>query len=216
MTVTPGSSDYWDKRYSDVGWREVSWFQEVPEPSMSLIQGAVQRNAQQGTNSQGKHAAIVDVGGGASLLVDALINDGFTNVTVIDVSDAAIATARERVHNNHATFITADVREWKPAQLFDVWHDRAAYHFLTDHHDQQRYWQTVRANLKANGTLIIATFAEDGPEMCSGLPIQRYSPDELIEAMGEGFEVTQTLRHSHTTPSGGEQKFIWVIAKRVA
>jgi SAM-dependent methyltransferase len=192
-------------RYSDIGWREVSWFQEIPEPSTSLV-----------TKYAKKNEPIVDVGGGASLLVDALIADGFTNVTVVDLSSAAIATAQERVNNSNATFIAVDICEWVPSQQFTAWHDRAAYHFLTDTKDQQHYWDSVRTHLKPGGTLIIATFAEDGPEMCSGLPIQRYSPEELIEAMGEGFEVIETKRHTHVTPSGGEQKFVWVNAQRTS
>ena len=205
MTVTPGSSHYWNSRYSDTGWREVSWFQEIPEPSTSLVIKYASK----------KRDAVVDVGGGASLLVDALIADGFTNVTVVDLSSAAIATAQERVNNQCATFVASDIREWEPTQQFEIWHDRAAYLFLTDKSDQQRYWDLVRAHLTPAGTLIIATFAEDGPEMCSGLPIQRYSPDELIEAMGEGFEVIETKRHTHVTPSGGEQKFAWLVSKRM-
>lgn len=204
MTVTPGSSHYWDTRYSDSGWRDVSWFQETPEPSFTTIKHA----------ALSKEAAIVDVGGGASLLVDALVNDGFTNVTVVDLSEQAINTARERVSNLNATCVAVDVRAWQPNQTFDVWHDRAAYHFLTESSDQQQYWDLVRASLNRGGTLIIATFAEDGPEMCSGLPIQRYSPEELVDAMGEGFRVTETMRQTHVTPTGGEQKFIWVIATR--
>ena len=204
MTGTPGSSQYWDTRYSDIGWRDVSWFQETPEPSFTTIKHA----------ASSKDDAIVDVGGGASLLVDALISEGFTNVTVVDLSEQAINTARERVNNPNATFIATDVRKWQPSQSFDVWHDRAAYHFLTQSSDQQQYWNLVREHLKPGGSLIIATFAEDGPEMCSGLPIQRYSPDELIAAMGEGFEVLETMRHTHVTPSGGEQKFVWIIASR--
>ncbi len=205
MTVRLGSSQYWDTRYSEIGWREVSWFQENPEPSTSLVQ----------KYAVTKSASIVDVGGGASLLVDALLTDGFRHVTVVDLSQAAIQTAQERVINVNATFVAADIREWVPTQQFDVWHDRAAYHFLTDVDDQQHYWNLVRANLKPSGTLIIATFAEDGPEMCSGLPIRRYSPEELIEAAGEGFKVLDTSRHTHVTPSGSEQKFVWVIAKRI-
>jgi len=202
--VMPGSSQYWDARYSDIGWREVSWFQEVPEPSRSLV-----------TKYAKKIDAIVDVGGGASLLIDALLTDGFTDITVVDLSHAAIQTAQARVGNPYATFVVADIREWVPTHQFDVWHDRAAYHFLTDVDDQQDYWDLVRAHLKPGGTLIIATFADDGPEMCSGLPVQRYSPEELIAAMGEGFEVIETTRHTHVTPSGSEQKFVWVIAKRI-
>ena len=202
--VTPGSSQYWDARYSDIGWREVSWFQEVPEPSRSLV-----------TKYAKKSDAIIDVGGGASLLIDALLTDGFTDITVVDLSHAAIQAAQARVDNPYATFVVADMREWVPTHQFDLWHDRAAYHFLTDVDDQQHYWDLVRAHLKPGGTLIIATFAEDGPEMCSGLPIQRYSPEELIAAMGEGFEVLDTSRHTHVTPSGTEQKFVWLVAKRI-
>jgi len=201
---TDNTSQYWDTRYSSIGWREVSWFQEVPEPSKSLIDAAALSKAD----------AIVDVGGGASLLVDALIDDAYTDVTVVDLSDAALLTARERVTSSSAQWVHADIRTWVPDRSFDIWHDRATYHFLTDPADQQRYWNTVRSSVKANGTIIISTFAEDGPEMCSGLPISRYSPQGLIEAMGDGFVTKSAERETHITPSGAEQKFVWIVATR--
>jgi SAM-dependent methyltransferase len=198
------TSRYWDTRYSSIGWREVSWFQDVPEPSKSLIDASASSKAD----------AIVDVGGGASLLVDALITDGYADVTVVDLSEAALLTARERVPSSSAHWVHADIRTWVPDRTFDIWHDRAAYHFLTDPAEQQRYWNTVRSTVKAKGTVIIATFAEDGPEMCSGLPIQRYSPQGLIEAMGDGFVTVSAERQTHITPSGAEQKFVWIVATR--
>jgi SAM-dependent methyltransferase len=161
-----------------------------------------------------KADTIVDVGGGASLLVDALIEDCYTDVTVVDLSDAALLTARERVPSVDFHWVHADIRTWVPDRTFDIWHDRAAYHFLTEPAEQQRYWNVVRSRVKAHGTVIIATFAEDGPELCSGLPIARYSPQELIEAMGQGFVTINAVRQTHITPSGVEQKFVWIVATR--
>lgn len=203
MTVEPGTAEYWDRRYVDIGDTNVSWFQEEPGVSLDLIGQAASAPA-----------SVVDVGGGASRLVDHLLERGYHDVTVVDLSQEALASSLERVGDAPVTWIQADVREWQPARTFDVWHDRAAYHFLTDADDQQRYWALVRESVPHGGHVIIATFAEDGPEMCSGLPIQRYSADALAQAMGEGFSVQQTQREEHVTPTGGTQSFIWVLAER--
>ena len=203
MTVTPGTAEYWDKRYVDVGDTQVSWFQDTPESSLALIQQVA-----------APPASVADVGGGASRLVDHLLERGYHDITVIDLSQEALASSLERVGDAPVTWIQSDVREWQPARTFDVWHDRAAYHFLTDPDDQQAYWALVRESVPHGGHVVLATFAEDGPEYCSGLPVQRYTADELARAMGEGFTVLRTQREEHVTPTGGTQSFIWLVAER--
>ena len=195
---------YWDDRYRTIGHANVSWFQQRPGMSLRLIERV----------DPPKEARIVDVGGGASSLVDCLVDDGFTHLTVVDLSQAALDEASARISGNAVEWIQADIRTWRPAQDFDIWHDRAAYHFLTDPGDQQRYWRMVRDHLVPGGHLVIATFADDGPLQCSGLDVARYSPEQLIAAMGEGFTPVTTEHESHHTPSGGEQPFTWVLARR--
>jgi 16S rRNA G1207 methylase RsmC len=197
------TAQYWDDRYATIGGTAVSWFQSWPETSLRLI-GAVSLGA-----------PIVDVGGGASGLVGALQRAGHTNLTVVDLSAEAIEQGLERTDDpGSITTIVTDVRTWHPSTQYQVWHDRAAYHFLTDRADQQDYWNKVRACVPSGGSVVISTFAEDGPEKCSGLPVTRYSPEELTAAMGAGFTVTHSEREIHITPSGAEQRFIWLIAKR--
>lgn len=199
------TAQYWDDRYATIGGSAVSWFQESPDVSLRLI-GDVPPNA-----------AIVDVGGGASRLAGELQRRGCTDVTVVDLSVEAISQGLASVdHPDQIATVVTDVRDWQPVRTFDIWHDRAAYHFLTDLGDQAAYWATVRQHLVPGGRVVIATFAEDGPEMCSGLPITRYGPAELEAAMGEGFTVTHTERQTHVTPTGGEQQFIWLVAERTA
>lgn len=200
----PGDADYWDDRYRTIGHASVSWFQQRPETSLRLIESLGLPTS----------ARIVDVGGGASSLVDCLIADGFTDITVVDLSRAALDEASARIPGNHVTWIQSDVREWQPMFDFDLWHDRAAYHFLTEPGDQRDYWQKVRDHLVPGGHLVIATFAQDGPLQCSGLDVARYSAEQLIAAMGEGFTPVATEREIHRTPSGGEQPFTWVVARR--
>lgn len=200
----PGDAVYWDDRYRTIGHANVSWYQHRPLLSLRLIERA----------DPPKDARIVDVGGGASALVDCLIDDGFTDITVVDLSQSALDEASARIPGNAVTWVQSDIRTWQPTGDFDLWHDRAAYHFLTDPDDQQHYWRMVRDHLVPGGHLVIATFAEDGPQQCSGLDVARYSADELIAAMGEGFTPIATEREIHRTPSGGEQPFTWVLAQR--
>ena len=197
------TAEYWDGRYSDIGDTEVSWFQATPETSLMLIERV----------GDPRHG-VVDVGGGASRLVDHLLERGYHDLTVVDVSQQALSVARERVGNAPVHWVVSDVREWQPDRTFDLWHDRAAYHFLVDPDEQRHYWDLVRASVPAGGHVVISTFAEDGPQMCSGLPVHRYSGAGLAAAMGEGFVVRETVREEHVTPSGGTQSFVWLLAQR--
>jgi SAM-dependent methyltransferase len=199
----PGSDAYWDHRYATIGDTQVSWFEDTPQTSLSLIERV-----------SGNAASVVDVGGGASRLVDALLERGYRDLTVVDLSQEALTASHARIGEAPVSWVVTDIRDWQPDRTFEVWHDRAAYHFLTDPDDQQRYWHLVRESVPSGGHVVIATFAEDGPEMCSGLPITRYSAADLEAAMGEGFRVVDTLRQEHATPAGGTQSFVWVLAER--
>lgn len=198
-----GAQEYWDERYATVGPSNVSWFQHSPDVSLDLI-------AQVADHSH----SVIDVGGGASTLVDHLLERGFRDITVIDVSQQALLTARERTGEAPVHWVVEDVREWEPDRTFDVWHDRAAYHFLTDARDQQHYWALVREAVPPGGHVILATFADDGPTMCSGLPVTRNSPAQLVEQMGEGFTLVTSRREEHVTPTGAVQPFTWVVSTR--
>jgi SAM-dependent methyltransferase len=200
----PGSEAYWDHRYATIGDTQVSWFEESPTTSLLLVERVSDPSQ-----------SLVDVGGGASRLVDALLERGYRDLTVVDLSQEALTAAHARIGEAPVSWVVTDIRDWQPDRTFDVWHDRAAYHFLTDPDDQQRYWHLVRESVPAGGHVVIATFAEDGPQMCSGLPITRYSAAELEAAMGDGFALLDTVRHQHSTPAGGAQSFLWLLAERV-
>jgi len=191
--------NHWEKVYTTKAENEVSWFQEAPAPSLELIKlvGAI------------RSSAIIDIGGGASRLVDSLVSQGYEDVTVLDLSAAALASARSRMGGkaNQATWIAADVTTWEPSRTYDVWHDRAAFHFLTDPNDQAAYVARLRHALRLGGHAIIGTFALDGPERCSGLAVSRYDATSLAATLGGGFKLIDTLRHEHTTPWGVTQRF---------
>lgn len=196
----PGSSRaHWDSIYSEKSEREVSWFQESPEPSLELIVRA-------GATPQ---SAIIDVGGGASRLVDVLVSRGFNNLDVLDLSEAALAKARARLGERagKVRWIAADVTTWRADAAYDVWHDRAAFHFLTEPEAQRAYLERLKLALKAGGHAIIATFALDGPEKCSGLPVTRHSAESIGALLGPEFALVDTRRHEHLTPWGTVQKF---------
>jgi trans-aconitate methyltransferase len=197
---------HWEKVYTTRGESEVSWFQETPARSLELIAlvGAIQ------------DSAIIDIGGGASRLVDHLVSRGYHDLTVLDLSAAALASARSRIGGkaDRVTWITADITLWQPSRSYDVWHDRAAFHFLTEPNDQAAYVARLRRALRAGGHAIIATFAPDGPERCSGLMVSRYEADALAAKLGEGFELIDTRRHDHTTPWGSVQKFQFSTFRR--
>lgn len=202
--AAPGTAEYWDQRYAAIGDVNVSWFQDAPVVGLALIDGVADSGA-----------SVVDVGGGASRLVDHLLERGYRDLTVVDLSAESLRASRDRVGEAPVTWIATDIRDWQPARTFDLWHDRAAYHFLTDPDDQQHYWQLVHDTVVPGGHVIVATFADDGPEQCSGLPVTRYSASQLAVAMGERFTVLESRSEQHTTPTGGTQSFVWVLARRI-
>jgi 2-polyprenyl-3-methyl-5-hydroxy-6-metoxy-1,4-benzoquinol methylase len=190
---------HWENVYTGKGENEVSWFQERPAISMDLIKAAGATN----------DSAIVDIGGGASRLVDTLLADGFRSLTVLDLSQAALDAARLRIGAEavNVEWIASDVTKWNPSSRYDIWHDRAAFHFLTDPEDRAAYVARLKTALRAGGQAIIGTFALDGPEKCSGLPVQRYDPASLYETLGSGFKLVEARRETHSTPWGSTQSF---------
>ncbi len=195
----PDLKDHWTRVYADKSEDEVSWFQERPETSLTLIDRA----------NLLPEAAIVDVGGGSSRLVDCLLARDYRNLTVLDIAEAALDRARRRIGPNarSVTWIAADILDWQPPARFDLWHDRAVFHFLTEAEDRLAYRAQLERNLTPGGTVIIGTFAPDGPERCSGLPVVRYAPETLTAELGDAFIFEDCLEESHTTPAGRIQNF---------
>jgi len=195
----------WDERYRTVGADNVSWFE--PEPILSLelldLAGATPDDS------------VIDVGGGASRLAAALVQRGFLDVTVLDVSSAALAVARAGLGDPTAVhWIVADLMTWAPTREWQIWHDRALFHFLVDRSDRAAYRSRLSRAVAPGGYAVVATFADDGPTTCSGLAVRRYSPRSLGEELGAVFTPVATGRHDHATPGGAVQPFAWVVALR--
>ena len=202
MTSPDDRSIHWDDHYGTVGADQVSWFEAEATLSLELVDLAGVTAA----------ATVIDVGGGASPLAGALVARGHDDVTVLDLSAEALTRARAGLMEPDAVqWVVADLLAWAPTRRYNVWHDRAVFHFLVDLHDRATYRAVLRQALGPNGTVIVATFAEDGPTMCSGLPVRRYSTEELVEELGPGLTPVATGRHDHVTPAGGVQHFTWVV-----
>jgi SAM-dependent methyltransferase len=199
---------HWENVYSTKGENEVSWFQESPAPSLELIELA----------KPAPDAALVDIGGGASRLVDQLLARGFRDVTVLDLSESALTAAKARLGDRVARvqWVAADVTKWYPAQVFDIWHDRAAFHFLTTEMDKAAYVERLRKAVRPGGHVIIGTFALDGPEKCSGLLINRYDAASLGKILGSDFQLVHTRPHEHVTPWAAVQRFQFSVFRRAA
>jgi SAM-dependent methyltransferase len=157
---------------------------------------------------------VLDVGGGASLLADNLVRRGFSDVTVLDISGYALDASRRRMGTGaNVTFVQADLLAWRPSRSYDLWHDRAAFHFLVADEDRETYVRTLREAVAPGGLVILATFAPDGPPTCSGRPVLRYSIDGLTTILGETFDRLESLREEHITPGGSIQPFSWVAGR---
>ena len=198
---------HWEKIYTEKVATEVSWYQAQPKLSLELILK---------TDIQ-KDANIIDVGGGASVLVDHLLDHDFEHITVLDVSSAAIEQARSRLGHraSKVAWIEADALLFKPPHKFDVWHDRAVFHFLTEAADRRKYIKTLNDTLTSNGHLIISTFALEGPPKCSGLDVMRYNPETLSKELGNNFTLMESCDENHLTPWKMEQKFVYCRFKRI-
>ena len=163
----------------------------------------------------GLDAGIVDVGGGASYLVDHLIARGHRDVTVVDIAAEAPAHAQSRLGDRpEVHWVVADATTWRPGRTFDLWHDRAAFHFLTDEAHRARYTHTATQSIVSGGHLIIGTFALDGPTMCSGLPVQQYDVASLVAQFETGFALVHAATDDHVTPNGATQRFTFVVLQR--
>jgi ubiquinone/menaquinone biosynthesis C-methylase UbiE len=203
------SKDHWEHIYSTKKTEGVSWFQEHAEQSIRLIRGT-------GVPCS---AGIIDVGGGASTLVDDLLDDSYSAVSVLDLSAAALSVAKIRLGQraSEVQWLEGDITKVKfPVHAFDVWHDRAVFHFLTNKEDRLAYVKTVLRSVKPGGHVIVATFAEDGPLHCSGLPVMRYDPNTLHAEFGSPFTLVQHEREEHRTPLGTLQKFVYCYCRKMS
>lgn len=205
MTSSP-ASEHWAAVYRDKLSTDVSWFQDEPVVSLKLIEAAVHHSS----------ASIVDVGGGASMLVDRLLARNFTALTVLDISENALDVASSRLGStaSDVTWIVTDLLEWEPPQEFDVWHDRAVLHFLTEPDAQTRYSEVVKRTVMPGGHAIIGTFATDGPTHCSGLEVAQHDQTSISALFGSAFELVDFLAEDHTTPTGAVQRFSWFVMRR--
>lgn len=198
---------HWNAIYRGREIDSVSWFQEAPDLALGWI----------GDLDLDPDAPVVDVGAGASSLVDGLLATGHRDVTVLDVAGAGLDVARRRLGERaeRVHWITVDVLEWTPARRFVLWHDRAVLHFLTDPKDQRRYAALLADTVADHGYALLAGFAPDGPTQCSGLPVVRRSPDEIAALAGAAFTAARTGQELHRTPSGADQSFAWVLLRRL-
>lgn len=196
--------DHWENVYRTRAVTEVSWYQGEAGVSLDLIARVADPRV----------SVVVDVGGGASTLVDGLVRRGFGRVTVLDIVPAALDVARARLGEAacRVAWMVADVLTYPfPLHSVDVWHDRAVFHFLTSPEDRQAYVEQVRRAVRPNGHVIVATFAADGPMRCSGLDVRRYGAEELRGEFGQGFELLDQIREDHTTPAGAVQRFQYCL-----
>jgi SAM-dependent methyltransferase len=192
---------HWQRVYTDKAPTDVSWYQPVPEKPLHLIR----------ETSIARAEPILDVGGGASTLVDHLHADGYTDITVMDISGKALERSRARLGETAdvMNWIESDVTAFEPRRRYALWHDRAAFHFLTDATDRDKYIDIVERALKPGGYLVLATFGPEGPEHCSGLEIRRYGIEQLQELFGGGFKLGDYELEQHVTPMGSTQQFLY-------
>jgi SAM-dependent methyltransferase len=195
------TKSHWEKTYAEKPETALSWYQEEPALSLAYIRHA----------GLGRQSRIIDVGGGASLLVDCLLNEGFAHIAVLDISAAALETARRRLgpRARQVEWIEQDITLFQPAQSYALWHDRALFHFLTRRKDRVAYVKALRRSLHPGSQVIIAAFAPGGPTMCSGLPIVKWDSAGLLQEMGEGFELEEFETAVHVTPMNKEQLFTY-------
>lgn len=206
--MTTQRSPHWDNVYATKSDAQVSWFQDVPKPSLDLVDAI----------GLTRSSSVIDIGGGASRLVDGLIARGYHDLAVLDLSANALAVAKARLGDagDAVEWIVADVTDWEPRRTWDLWHDRAAFHFLVTEAEQRAYVRCLRRALAPGGHAIIATFAPDGPEKCSGLPIRRHDTESLAAVLGPEFEAVRRFDHAHVTPGGNVQKFQFSLFRRLA
>lgn len=200
--------DHWEKVYKEKKPTEVSWYQQTPDESLSFFKDlAISRDA-----------AIIDIGGGDSVLVDYLIELGYHDITVLDISEAALNKAKERLGNKgeKVKWIAANVLDFKSDKTYDCWHDRAAFHFFTNAEEIETYTMLAKRYLKPNGKLIIGTFSEDGPEKCSGLEVKKYSELTITNILQQWFSKIKCIQTNHITPFKTVQNFIFCSFQKLS
>lgn len=193
--------NHWEKIYQTKELKDVSWFQPTPETSLNFFkQFAIPTTAK-----------IIDIGGGDSHLVDHLLALGYQDISVLDISEAAINRAKQRLGDKakYVHWIVADITAFKPTDKYDFWHDRAAFHFLTSESEISAYIETAQQSIKSTGILVIGTFSEQGPKTCSGIDIKQYSEISLTNRFKSSFEKTYCITVDHKTPSGSIQNFVF-------
>lgn len=196
--------DHWESVYETKGPDQVSWTQDIPKTSLEFIKSFRLK----------KNAKIIDIGGGDSKLVDYLLADGYTNITVLDISSTALNKSKQRLGHNaqKINWVVSDITEYKPDTTYDVWHDRATFHFLTTTDQIGKYLATAHSAI--NGYMALGTFSENGPTKCSGLEIKQYSEEELTSELKNGFEKIRCITEDHTTPFNTTQNFLFCSFKR--
>ncbi len=200
-------SGHWDSVYSIKGVDEHSWSQKVPATSLRLLR-----------TGDSESGSVLDVGAGASRLVDSLLGAGYTDVTILDISVEALDTVRSRLGQSakDVCFVVADVCSWQPPHTFHAWHDRAVFHFFVDQNDRDNYVAAAAQAVVPGGVAVLATFAVDGPTQCSGLPTARYDAKELASVFAPAFVLDHAEREEHVTPWGVIQPFTWVVLRRTS
>jgi 2-polyprenyl-3-methyl-5-hydroxy-6-metoxy-1,4-benzoquinol methylase len=200
---------HWEKVYEASDPTQVSWYQAEPRVSLHLIERV----------ATGLDSAIIDVGGGASTLVDALLDAGHHNITVLDIVPSALAVAKQRLGERaeRVHWMAADILDAEfPEAAYDVWHDRAVFHFLTKPEDRERYVAQVLHSVTPDGHVVVASFAPEGPTHCSGLDVVRYSPESMHREFGPSFSLIDSTREEHHTPSGRTQEFLYCLCRRAS
>ncbi len=203
--MSDSTRTHWDTVYTTRAIDSVGWFQPTPGTSLRLV-----------TANGQPSCSMIDVGAGASWLADELLDLGWTDVTALDVSPQALAIVRARLdgHGGSMSYVVANLVSWQPQRQYDLWHDRAVFHFLVDATDRQRYVDTLARAVRPGGVVVLGTFADDGPTQCSGLPTQRYDAKSLAAQFRTAFDLVHSERSEHVTPGAVVQPFTWVVLRR--
>jgi len=195
---------HWEKVYETKSDYEVSWYQELPTESLELIASL----------KLDFSSKIIDIGGGNSNFTGELLKQGYVDLSILDISEKALSRTKDKIGNENVQYIASDVLEFQPKNQFTLWHDRAAFHFLTDKNEIQQYIKLVNKAIEQGGYLILATFSTTGPLKCSGLEITQYSKDELSKLFYNDFELIQSFETVHQTPFDTEQNFIYTVFRK--